>query len=159
MTIMPVAQVLQLALIASYLSGYSMPALDQLPEIQLMTSRGFHEQECNGNMDPKPSDPCMEVVGRYTDNGTIWVDAEAINGTENKRHHSMNSFIVHELTHWLQFEHAWGGMSPCSHLAAREAEAYRVQNLYIAKYDEPGALPIDGAPVECPNRSWAITRP
>lgn len=125
------AQVLKLAIIAAHLSGYSLPS-DPPPAVRELSSRQMDVVACRP--EALPDDGCHQDVGMYLDGGEIYVDTEylrtaAHTGTED-------DIVLHELVHWLQYAHAWGGTG-CPHLQARENEAYRVQNLYIRQY-EPG---------------------
>jgi hypothetical protein len=128
------AHVLYLAQIASQLSGYSMPD-GPPPTVVEFTSAQMHEWACDGT-DPT----CVDIIGYYRDGHTIWIDAQ-------QRDLSEDSVAIHELTHWLQNEHAWGGNSPCDHVQARENEAYRVQMTYIKQYEHRRV--VLGAPVIC----------
>lgn len=121
------AYVLKLAIIASQLSGYSMPT--NPPPRVFGTTEAEMKQQC---------DLCYDYAGIYFDGGDIFIDEEWLNSRANGNdiaHNTVNNIMIHELTHWLQNEHAWGGSTPCDHRQARENEAYRVQQKYVMKYE------------------------
>ena len=121
------AHVLQLAMIAAQLSGYSMP--DGQPPRVFEVTEAEMKAQCGS---------CFNYVGSYFDGGDIFIDEEWINSKENGNdvaHNTIDNVTVHELTHWLQYKHAWGGSEPCEHRQARENQAYMVQDRYIAKYE------------------------
>lgn len=124
------AVVLALAHIASNLSGYALPTTPP-PTVMELTTKEFRDALCP--TDSTPDHSCNMAVGWYRDGDLIWIDGEYFH--QSPKSNSENSFIVHELVHWLQAQHGWGGSYPCSHSAAREHEAYRIQNKYVEKYD------------------------
>jgi hypothetical protein len=136
------AHVLYLALIASRLSGYSMP-LSRPPAVIELTTAEMSEMACPPVV--TSLDPCHEIIGMYRDGDLIWVDIEYEPAHGNKI--SEDAIIVHELVHWLQKEHAWGGFS-CPHAQAREDEAYRVDNRYAREIEHRTNVSYD-APKVC----------
>lgn len=131
MNVVDPVTVLSLLRIAADLSGYAIPN-HAPPIVEETTTVEMQSLTCPHRAD------CDSIVGLYRDGDMIWVDAEWINGPESKA--SENSYIVHELTHWLQNQHAWGGSSNCLHVQARETQAYHVQNKYIIIYDHKPAV-------------------
>lgn len=135
MSIVDPAYVLKLLQIASILSGYSVPSTPP-PQVIEVTSEEMHNLAC-----PKPSsaEDCDSYAGLYLDGDTIWIDAEWANSKASQAQFTSEaSYIVHELTHFLQNAHSWGGYG-CPHIAAREFEAYRVQLKYIHQYEHLNA--------------------
>lgn len=130
MTIVDPALILTLLQAASALSGYSIPA-DPPPQVIEMTTAEMTERACKNKHNVDTT--CGNVAALYQDGGDkLWVDGEWAQSNDSGK--SENSYIVHELTHWLQYEHGFGG-GGCPRLAAREREAYRTQRQYIEQYE------------------------
>lgn len=123
------AAVLKLAVIAAHLAGYSMPDIPP-PAVYEVSTHGMDEVACKPNA--LPDDECHHDVGMYLDGGDIYVDTQYLQSSKHQG--TENDIVVHELVHWLQYMHAWGGID-CPHAQARESEAYRVQNQYISLYE------------------------
>jgi hypothetical protein len=134
------AHVLQLAIIASHLSGYSMPT-DPPPAVIELDTVAMHLYAC----DPPTAiiDDCLNFIGVYYDGKDIAVDAEWAHAHPNIPE---DAIIVHELVHWLQWKHGYGGAG-CPRKQARENEAYRAENMYLVNYLHLQPLLI---PQECP---------
>jgi hypothetical protein len=122
------ATVLKLAIIAAQLSGYSMPN-DLPPKVVELSSQQMHEEACSKYA--LPDDGCYDDIGLYRDGEMIFVDTQYL---LTAHFPTENNIVVHELVHWLQYMHGYGG-TECPHAQARENEAYRVQNLYMDKYE------------------------
>lgn len=136
MTVVDPAYVLKLLQIASTLSGYSITSTPP-PQVLELTSQEMHDVVCLHKVNTQ--DDCSGFAGLYLDGDTIWIDGEWTNSKEARDQlTSEASYIVHELTHFLQNQHSWGGIN-CPHIAARESEAYRVQRKYIQQYEQLNA--------------------
>ena len=126
--------ILSLLLFASQETGYPIPT-DIQPQI-IYASHSYVVREFCGGVD-NPFQPC-NIVGMYLmGEHKIYIDITVVQG-ETK-----NSFIVHELTHFLQdVNHSHEGTS-CSQARLREDEAYRVENVYGlmhgVEYNEPAS--------------------
>jgi len=143
MNLIDAAYVMKMALIASHLSGYAMPT-NAPPRVFEVTELEMG-QHCH----------CTNDAAMYQDGGDIFINVEYLNGPQNGNsiaHSSENASIIHELTHWLQYEHAWGGDYSCDHVQARENEAYRVEQTYLIQY-EPKNLMIVMPPDICSQMS------
>jgi len=110
---------------AVMLSPYSTP--DVLPEIQYKPKSFFVESACKGNTK-------CDIWGWYNDNGIVylidWMDVEDNNMI-------INSYLVHELVHYLQDINDNGGTS-CENINRREREAYYIQRKFLV---QNGILP------------------
>lgn len=85
-----------------------------------------------------------DVAGLYkytaSTNGEIWIDTEWLNGPinadpERGYQYTESSFLIHELTHWLQHSNNAHQENTCGDHVLREREAYAVQNAYELKYE------------------------
>jgi hypothetical protein len=139
------ALVLRLLLIVSQLSGYTVPS-GPPPEVVLLTRVEMATLACSphnaSNIGPwgdgmLPHEECLTVIGRaYDDEERVYVEDDF-----EDSHFTARSIAVHELTHWMQWKHAWSGYD-CTRARARESEAYRVQEQYIRKYEPGHQLPV-----------------
>lgn len=115
-------------------TGYHIPP-DIQPNMVYASHSYFVNRFCDGIDQPGLS---CDTVGIYVRGKyTIYIDITKTAGEKK------NSFIVHELTHFLQdTNHNYEGSS-CTAARAREDEAYRVENIYgIAhgvRYNEPAS--------------------
>ncbi len=94
------AQVLVLLGYAVQFSGeYSMPT-DPPPQVIEINDVQMNRIVCARDV---RHDYCNDTAAVYveTDN-MIYIDIQWINSSDNEHHFSENSYIVHELTHWLQ---------------------------------------------------------
>lgn len=132
------AHILILLQAAASLSQYSIPT-NPPPQVIEVTTAEMDEVTCR-NHKPSDGEACKGAVGYYHDgDNTIYIDVEWLRS--DKAESSEDSTIVHELTHWLQFEHSFGG-EYCPRVAAREQESYRVENNYIVEYEHKDKMSV-----------------
>lgn len=119
---------------ASQLSGYPLPP--EAPDIRFENHAFFVDRVCRGVE--------CDVVGWYNDAGVVFVDSRFsdLDGDIG------TSLLVHELTHFLQDRNGAYAAGTCEQNVAREREAYRIQNLYIAEVRE-SAFAIHPPPITC----------
>ncbi len=101
------------------LSGYPTP--DEAPRLEYRSHRFFVEHVC-GNKE-------CNALGWYNDAGVIYVDKKFRYGASE----FAQSLIVHELVHYLQHKSGKFDTKSCRDSAARELEAYHIQNRYIVE--------------------------
>jgi hypothetical protein len=141
MTFMDPVEVMRLAVIAAHLSGYSLPSTPP-PRVMELDSAQMHRVTCAP--DAARNDTCFDDIGTYDDGDGIVIDVQFA-----RTHPDLpeDAIVIHELTHWLQYEHAWGG-DGCPHMQERENEAYRVENLYLRDVLHSSFMQF--APIVCP---------
>lgn len=144
MSFMDPGLVLNLAIVAARLSGYSLPDLHEspLPAVMEVSSAQMYRILCGDATNPEK---CDDIVGHYNDGDDVIVVDSQWAG-HNREGISEESVLVHELTHWLQAQHGYGG-TLCPHVQAREVEAYRIQNRYIREIEHGRGTVV--APVIC----------
>lgn len=124
------AKLLQLITIAAQLSGYPQPAPSvALPEVHEIGSKEIAFLSGQSH-----------VVGLYIPvEHTIYIDVEwlmgSINLADGSYHYTEESYLVHELTHWLQDINGKFQGTDCPNPLHREQQAYSVQNMYEHKYE------------------------
>ncbi len=113
--------ILSLLFFAAQQTGYSIPP-DIQPQVIYASHSYFVNRFCDGV--DTPQDPCTTVGMYFIGSHQIYIDVTVLHG-ERK-----NSFIVHELTHFLQdTNHVYVGTN-CAVARLREDEAYKVENIY-----------------------------
>lgn len=128
------AQLAKLIAIAAHLSGYPVPVAPPPP---------IHEVDSATICAEYGSEAGCDVVGLFKPvlpNGEIWIDVEWVNSPTNMQpdkgfQYTEDSYLIHELTHWLQFKAGAHRGSECIDHLLREKEAYAVQNAYELTYE------------------------
>lgn len=125
---------IELAFLASQLSGYQMP-LDHDVAVQL--TLGYDLQRCALFFEEKQERQIMPACYVFgTD--TIFIRNRHIFGSivipdETNATVVAHSMVIHEIVHWLQ-EHNTDWGDDCASLIKREAEAYNVQRKYLEQH-------------------------
>lgn len=117
--------VLKLLLIASHLSGYTIPS-GAVPIVQETTRKEMAALACPGR------EPYWcNVVGLHLNSvpDTVFVDAECTSDALCSMQDE-DEVLIHELTHWLQWHGGKRGTDCHAHYE-KEREAYYVENLFI----------------------------
>ncbi|MDP4299359.1 DUF6647 family protein [Leptothrix discophora] len=108
------------------LSGRGAAPESIRPTVQRLDAAGIARRVC-----PETPRSCQGLVGVYGSHDRTILLRDDL----DLRDPTDQSFLVHELVHWLQ--HLADGDAidaSCRRVMAHEAEAYRVQNLYLARF-------------------------
>lgn len=127
------AELARLIVIAAQLSGYPAPAAPAPPVHEVASAEiclRYGVAKC-------------DVVGLFKltkPNGEIWIDTEWLHGRINMDpdkgfQYTEESYLVHELVHWLQYKNGAHQGDGCIDHVVREKEAYAVQNAYELTYE------------------------
>lgn len=121
-------------------TDYHIPS-DIQPQVVYASHSYFVNRFCDGV--ESVALPC-DTVGIYIRGKfTIYIDITKTTGEKK------NSFIVHELTHFLQdTNHKYEGSS-CTAARAREDEAYRIENEYGLAHGVPYNAPASDEDILC----------
>lgn len=143
------AQLAKLIAIAVHLSGYPQPPAGALPEVH----------EIGTDQMTQMSGPYN--VGLYIPKEhKIYIDVEwllgSVNLADGSYHYTENSYMIHELVHWLQDLNGKYQGGECPNPLLRESQAYAVQNMYEKLYET--SLETDGAH-EVPSDTACLTQP
>lgn len=142
--------ILTLLVFVSQQTGYHIPP-DIQPQVIYASHSYFVSHFCDG-IDTVMV-PC-DTVGMYlVQKNEIYIDITKLDGDRK------NSFLVHELTHFLQHaNHAHLGTS-CAEARIREDEAYKVQNIYGLAHGVVYNPPASDEDIICDHtQNPAITR-
>lgn len=151
-SLMPLAQVKSLLIIASQLSGYPIPKDVPLPPVMEANTQEIAKEACDDSALTQVMG--CGVIGFYepkTASGPerIFVVTEGAD-------QSVNSIAVHELTHFLQY-HNWPNPSSrvCPREFRREYEAYTAGIEYTVKYEhkQPEPYQIPGLICDLPEET------
>ncbi|MBX9633322.1 MAG: hypothetical protein K2X67_22560 [Burkholderiales bacterium] len=127
--------VTSLFLTVSQLSGYAGPR--ELPAVHLLSATEMHEQLCHGS---------CGVRAFYLDGKGIFIrdDLDLLNDLKAR------SILLHELVHHVQHETGkFEALDACERWFAREDEAYRIQNAYLASMRSATKFVYDFMPERC----------
>jgi hypothetical protein len=111
---------------AEKLSGRAAPPEAVRPAVRRLDAAGISRQVC-----PTTPRSCQGLVGVYGSHDRTILLRDDL----DLRDPTDQSFLVHELVHWLQ--HLADGDSldaSCRRVMSHESEAYRVQNQYLARF-------------------------
>lgn len=113
---------------ASRLSGRAQPATAVLPRLQPLSHDDLARTVC-----PERPGSCRSLVAAYDTVGRRIVYRASF----DLRDPTDQSFIVHELVHWLQqLERGEAIEASCQLVLAAEREAYAVQNQYLTRFGQ-----------------------
>lgn len=114
------------------LSGRRLADAGARPAVQALGDEALAEAVCGGAI-PSPV-PCKLVAAAYDPATRRIVYRASLNLAQPRD----QSFLVHELVHWLQ--HAAGeplGDAPCAAIFRAEREAYAAQNRFLEQHRVP----------------------